>query len=69
MVIENFERTDSKIINCFPIEKDENIPNEMTTLWDNEKVAQLCMEKCVCLKLEASNESCKQFAEICMLTG
>ena len=38
---------------------------EMTKLWDIERIFQTCNDNCVCLSLSADSEICNQFKQIC----
>lgn len=42
----------------------EAASNEMNELWNLARVAELCNANCVCLRLDAATEPCKQFKQI-----
>ena len=44
---------------------EEAASNEMNELWNNAKIADMCNQNCVSLRLDASTETCKQFKQIC----
>ena len=47
---------------------DEN-STEMTELWNDEKISNLCTANCVSIKLEANSDECNQFKQLCKQTN
>lgn len=46
---------------------DEN-STEMTELWNDEKISNLCTANCVSIKLEANSDECNQFKQLYPIT-